>query len=330
MKIVKTKMIKSNFDDNTNYAPIIIPTLCRYEHFKRCMESLSQCTLADRTDVYIGLDYPAKESHWDGYKKIKRYLNETTFNFSKLIIFERERNYGPSGNFHGLIKHVFQNYDRIIISEDDNLFSRNFLVYINKGLKKFANDKSVFSINGYKHPHKLKFKENTYLRQNVDFSAWGYGIWKDRWENIPSPDYFRKNFNLRRFFKMEKEIGANRAFQFWGWSKQIPLDWWDSSFGVYAYLEKKYMITPVKTSLVRNMGWDGSGVNCPANVQTYLTQEISQEKTFDYIGTGFEYFEENRNIYRNNSFARVSFIQACKKNVKIIIQYIFKIAKQKI
>ena len=71
-------------------------------------------------------------------------------------------------------------YDRWIFSEDDNVFSPNFLVYINKGLEKFKNDKSVFAFNGYRHFYNVKFKENTFFRQNIDFSAWGYGIWKDR------------------------------------------------------------------------------------------------------------------------------------------------------
>lgn len=52
-----------------DYTPIMIPTLCRYEHFRRCLESLQRRTHANETDVYVGLDYPAKESHWDGYKK---------------------------------------------------------------------------------------------------------------------------------------------------------------------------------------------------------------------------------------------------------------------
>ena len=55
------------------YAPVLIPTLCRYEHFKRCIESLSACTGAEHTDVYIGLDYPAKESHRAGYEQIKNF-----------------------------------------------------------------------------------------------------------------------------------------------------------------------------------------------------------------------------------------------------------------
>ena len=35
----------------TKYAPIVIPTLNRYEHFKRCLESIERCTGAEYTDV---------------------------------------------------------------------------------------------------------------------------------------------------------------------------------------------------------------------------------------------------------------------------------------
>ena len=97
---------------NENLAPVTIPTLCRYEHFKRCIESLSRCTLADKTEVYVALDYPAKESHWDGYNKIKDYLlshKEDNLGFKKLIVIQRSRNYGlgEEGNIMTLRKEIF-------------------------------------------------------------------------------------------------------------------------------------------------------------------------------------------------------------------------------
>ena len=49
------------------YAPVVIPTLCRYEHLKNCLESLARCTYSHETDVYLCLDFPAKESHKRGY-----------------------------------------------------------------------------------------------------------------------------------------------------------------------------------------------------------------------------------------------------------------------
>ena len=58
------------------YAPVWIPTLNRFEHFKRCLESLERCTGADKTDVYVGLDYPPSDKYVEGWKKIDAYLAE--------------------------------------------------------------------------------------------------------------------------------------------------------------------------------------------------------------------------------------------------------------
>lgn len=43
-----------------NYAPILLPTLCRYEPLVRCIDSLRRNAWADRTDLVIALDYPKK------------------------------------------------------------------------------------------------------------------------------------------------------------------------------------------------------------------------------------------------------------------------------
>ena len=43
------------------YAPVLIPTLCRADHFIRCLESLKKNTWAKYTEVYVAVDYPAKE-----------------------------------------------------------------------------------------------------------------------------------------------------------------------------------------------------------------------------------------------------------------------------
>ena len=89
----------------TQFAPVLIPTLNRYEHFKRCVESLAHCTHADKTDLFIALDYPLKDSHWKGYKKIKQYLSEIS-GFKTITIIERERNFGAIDNFISAQKYL--------------------------------------------------------------------------------------------------------------------------------------------------------------------------------------------------------------------------------
>ena len=56
--------------ENKLLIPICIPTCNRYEHLKRCVESLSKCTLASETDLIISVDYPPSDKYVDGNEKI--------------------------------------------------------------------------------------------------------------------------------------------------------------------------------------------------------------------------------------------------------------------
>ena len=80
-----------------NYYPVIIPTLCRYEHLKRCVDSLAQNTHADKTELIISLDYPAKESHREGYEKILTYIDSIK-GFKKVTCLKQDHNVGVWDN----------------------------------------------------------------------------------------------------------------------------------------------------------------------------------------------------------------------------------------
>jgi hypothetical protein len=310
-------------------APVVIPTLCRYDHFTQCIESLSRCTWADRTDVYIGLDYPAKESHWEGYNKIKTYLDTCELKFKSLNVVVRERNYGfgAKGNVATLQKQVLTQYDRFIMSEDDNVFSPNFLVFMNKGLEKFKDDKSVFAINGYRHFYPVKMEKNTFLRQNIEFSAWGYGIWRDRVKNMPPYDYFANSFTLKKFFDVKKDMGCRRALNYWDFCFKPIKAWFDVPWSIYAYLENMDIIMPSEVSLVRNIGWDGSGEHCAGMddiAQRHLTQKISEKTDFVFEGTGREFYAENRAIYRKYSYAKIEGWVFWRRFCKNLLKYFMR------
>ncbi len=131
------------------YYPIIIPTLNRYIHFKRCIESLQNNSGASNTELIIGLDYPPFNKYIEGYKKIKEYL-PTINGFKNVIILEANQNLGAVGNSEKLKNYAYNlGYDAYIFTEYDNEFSPNFIEYINLGLKTYKNDKSIHSICGY-------------------------------------------------------------------------------------------------------------------------------------------------------------------------------------
>jgi len=210
----------------------------------------------------------------------------------------------------------------MIVSEDDNIFAPAFLDYINKGLEKFKEDRSVLSINGYRHFYDVKFNGNNFYRQNVDFSAWGYGIWRNRIEMTSqacNTTYWRKKaLNPLNWIKISKN-GWNRLLVFLRLTaKSATLN--DNGLSVYMGINNLNVVMP-NVSMVRNMGWDGSGEHCRGENELsklHNEQELYSLDSYDFKGSGYEYYAENHNIYVSQSYGRITFLQLLKNLGRII------------
>lgn len=277
------------------FAPVIVPTLCRFEHLKRLLESLEKCKYADKTEVYLGVDYPAKNSHWPGYRKIVEYLNSRNFRFKEFHIIYRESNYGfgKNGNYSLLKKEVKKKHSRFISSEDDNEFSPNFLEYMNLNLELYEKDNDVIYISGYLSKDVPIIEKYTQFRNHVS-CAWGIGSWFDKISELDSEDIYLKLINHKNIKRLTKSTSGRNCFlSLIGMSKgESPLG--DVKIAAYQILEEKNTIFPT-ISKVRNYGWDGSGTH-GGIVLGYSTQEI--DTSLDYkineAPTSFGIIMENR------------------------------------
>jgi hypothetical protein len=271
--------------DSKYYAPVVIPTLNRYEHFKRCLDSLENCTGAEYTSVYVGLDYPPSEKYVEGWKKIDAYLQEKekSNRFGLLKVYRREKNYGVKGdntNARVIVRELRKKYSSYIISEDDNMFSPNFLEYINWGLKTYENDSSVLAICGFKRVDTSMLKNNVY--KYPKFNAWGVGMWFDRRERIYSLstiDTLKAFLNKASIFSIfKKDVLLYETIIHMIKEKSFYTD-------TMVYLlpkENQYCIFP-KISMVRNYGHDGSGTHgCGSkeSYQMYMENPMDESKTF--------------------------------------------------
>lgn len=254
------------------YAPVIIPTLCRYEHFVRCVESLRKNTWAQYTDVYIGLDYPAKESHREGYEKIKDYLKQNFTEFNHFTVIIRKKNYGASRNFVELRRACSEKYDRYIVMEDDIECSPVFLEYMDKMLEKYQDDESVIAVTGYCPPIQLKHREGANaIKQQLEAYTWGIGRWKNKTEQ--TIDYLSGSTLKKKF---DEVYSSRRLFKMTDWAitdyirSVVYSDFLsrglefltDVTMRIFLTVTNKYVIMPTKTK-TRNLGFDGSGLYCP-------------------------------------------------------------------
>lgn len=246
-----------------SFAPVLILTLNRHEHFKNCVESLAACKHADKTDLFIALDYPLNDTHWEGYEIIKDYLPSIN-GFKTINIIERERNYGVEDNFFNSLEYVFNKFDRLIYSEDDNVFSPDFISFINKGLEIYKDREDIFSVSGYQYPVTIPNNYDKDVYEWTGFTAWGVGIWKRKWGkvNFQKETVIQsfKNFlkNHQEVYKFQK-IANIYLLAIITMLKQNSIHG-DGIISLYLYRNHMYSIFPT-ISRVRNTGHDGSGVN---------------------------------------------------------------------
>lgn len=261
-----------------NYAPVVIPTLCRSEHFIRCISTLMQCKEAKYTDLIIGLDHPTKDSHWKGYKIIDEFIKNIT-GFKKVIVFKHETNLGAVDNIAFLREYVNEHYGRYIFTEDDNEFSPNFLEYINKGLERFKDDPRVYSICGYNYPIEMTgYRKNIYAY--CACSAWGVGYWTNKFIE-PNLNEMRKisrsPSKLLKIYRTRPISVLNLAIMLY--ENEV---YGDVCTGTKLILDDKVSIFPT-ISKVRNHGHDGSGEHCGSSLnKLFETQAIDNSDSFEY------------------------------------------------
>lgn len=259
-----------------NYAPVLIPTLNRHVHLKRCIDSLSKCIHADKTDLYVALDYPLIDEHWDGYQHIREYL-PTVRVFRSVNIIERDRNYGAVENDEDARGVIFAKHDRLIYSEDDNEFSPGFLIYMNMCLDVYETRRDIHSVCGYCFPVKIpkSYKHDIWIWPG--FNAWGAGYWRDK--HILPDNSFEEVVSYVRDKELQnqvKQVGEHVHRNLLSIYKSEHVTG-DTVSSLYIVKNNLYSVFPV-ISRVRNWGHDGTGEHCgKSGAQLFHKQEIYQK-----------------------------------------------------
>ena len=283
------------------YAPVVITTLCRYEHFKNCLESLGRNKYADKTTVYIGVDYPKAESHREGYNRICEYLETVTLGFADVIIFKRDHNFGALKNINDLLEQVEKEHDRCIITEDDNVFSPYFLAYMDTMLERIKDNDDIYGVCGYSYPVEWKGhgnKELKLIRLQTAFPGWGMGTLFSKlrmFRDIYNTDYLARTAIMKEKSNRIRRLSALLFFWYVSRTYQREVYYYDIDTQLYQIFADKYSILP-SASLVRNMGWDGTGQNCSRPFFDFSQQDMYlKEEGFEELEIP-EHNEENEKL----------------------------------
>ena len=279
---------------NNEKTAILIPTLCRNRHLEKCLDSLKKNPWAEYVDLYIGVDYPAKDSHWPGYREILKLVEKDYSMFGSFRLYIRPENYGADKNLEALYQEAIKDHDQFIFMEDDTEFSENYLEYMLKALEYFRDDPDVISVSGYSYPVRFETENNcNIITENAIFNMWGAGFWKYKFEvcrkDIEEDLCLVRDFsyNLRHysFSRYRRTDYINCVAGVDPDDKDVRklcymfTSMTDIAMGVYMQVKGKYQAMPV-VSKVRNNGFDGTGLFCQAVKPSKSGKVISD--TYDY------------------------------------------------
>ena len=203
-------------------------------------------------------------------------------------IIKRKKNLGLSNSLLSGINHLSKKFDSFIILEDDCVPYSNFFKYFNYCLKKYQNNTDVNSICSYQFKGFNKNEKNILKLLKLEhFIPWGWGTWSFKWRQyIESKD--RKYSNFPNF--MNKFNKSN-------YRKIKYRDIWSLDYILYQYTNSKFSIFP-NVSLVKNIGFDGTGVNSKFSSMFISKENIIKKTNFKDDSYSIRYSNKQKKILK--------------------------------
>lgn len=245
-------------------SPIALFVYNRPEHLEKTIHSLSKNNLAIKSDLYIFSDGPKTAVVEQNVSIVRKFILtlEKKKIFNSVNIHFEKKNKGLANSIIDGVTEVIKKYGKVIVIEDDLVFSKYFLNFMNDSLNFYEKNKEIWSINGYSPPIKIPNNYNKDIYLSYRGNSWGWATWSDRWGLIDWKirdydtflnDKIKVNNFLRGGYDLLPMLRAQMNSKIDSWAVRWCYN--QSKF-------HKYSITPIK-SYVANYGLDGSGTHSP-------------------------------------------------------------------
>ncbi|MEZ8772794.1 hypothetical protein [Vibrio sp. 10N.247.310.17] len=240
------------------------------------LDALSKCDLAMDSKLYIHQDFPRNNAEENAASEFQACYQTIENKFASVEIVKQSENLGCDRSMLWMMDYIFKKYEKVIVLEDDDVPSIDFLKYMNFCLDKYESDKTISGISGYCPPINIVEDYEYEVFKSPRGASWGWGTWKSEWNDIDwkATKYkqFKHSFSSRRsfakggedMFPLLKHAIENKEFPHWDIIRCFDM-----------FNKDKYFLFPVK-SYVKNIGFDGSGTNCNSSTK-YEVDLIKRE-----------------------------------------------------
>jgi hypothetical protein len=261
--------------------PVLLFTYDRLDQLRQTVSSLQRNIYAEDTELFIFSDTSKEQPTNNKVRDVRAYIKSLS-GFKTINIIERNENYGLAKNIIQGVSDIIEEYERVIVLEDDLVTSNNFLCYMNRALEFYEDKESIFSIAGYSPQlNALKnYSKDTYLFFRP--SSWGWASWGNRWYTI---DWEVSDFN--DFIKDKSAIqkfnrGGADLTRFLKASIEGKINSWAVRWCYAMFRQNKYCVYP-RTSKIQNDGFGNTATHCKTGANVWTTQlDSSSKDSFDF------------------------------------------------
>lgn len=228
-------------------APVIIFAWRRPKLFLQTISSLSRCFLFEESDVFVFIDGPKRDEDVAYIRETSRIAQN--IRSRNLEIVTRRENLGLKNNIKQGVSEVISRYGKAIVVEEDLIFSRDFLVFMNEALDHYSETPDVFSVTGYcptiRIPRDYGYSVFFFFRA----SSWGWGTWRRVWMGFKDLDLKFEGlktilddpYEIHRFCAAGYDL-KDMVLSAFGRS-------WAIEFNYYHYINSSFCVYPVRTKL---------------------------------------------------------------------------------
>lgn len=235
---------------------IIVFAYNRSWHLNKVLEGLRKNT--EVTKLYIfqdGLKHKEHQIEWERTHQVIKDID-----WCEVLYYQSSYNKGLAASIVDGINEVFEENDAVVVLEDDCVPTANFISFMRQCFEKYEDDKRIYSVSGYSWPIELPKDEYDIYGCGRN-SSWGWGTWKDRWEQYSIDPIILK--------RLKKDKDKSKCLATWRNDCEQTLlnnisgmnDSWAIYWGLNIMAQNGICINPYE-SLIQNIGTDGSGVHC--------------------------------------------------------------------
>ena len=157
--------------------PILLIGFNRADLLKKRLKEIEQFSLRN---LFISIDGGSTEQQICEIKLVlESCLVNSDINYRVII---HDKNIGLAKHITSAISKVLQEFNHVIVVEDDIVLGANFYDSMLCGLEIADSDPQIATVGGFSPFFHLSFfSRNNYWRKSEYFSAWGWGISRTNW-----------------------------------------------------------------------------------------------------------------------------------------------------